>query len=82
MLPAERTIFTQFQLTGYVLSILVSCIILSFAFRTLKGYDFNRPFFLASHIVLLKAPVQNRTADLNLTMVALYRLSYKGKACR
>lgn len=89
VLSAERAIFAQLKFSCNVLTVLVSCIILSFAFCALKSDDFNRSLFLASHIYLLKiffiqvffkAPVRDRTADLSLTMAALYRLSYKGNS--
>ena len=85
--PIERTVFAQFKLSLRILAVFHRRIIFPFAFRTLQRNDFNSTFLFTRHNIssrqitlsTARAPVQNRTADLNLTMVALYRLSYKGK---
>ena len=56
VLTTERTIFAQFQLTGYVFSVFVSRIILPFAFCTLKSDNFYCPFFFFFFLIILKSP--------------------------
>ena len=85
----KGAIFIQFQLTLDVFSILISCVILSLALTALQSDNFNSCLFLASHFAspMIKyrqnrrcnrAFERDRTADLNLTMVALCLLSYRG----
>ena len=93
MLAIKGAIFIQFQLTLNILSILVSCVILTLALTALQCDDFNSGLLLASHFAspMIKyrqnrrcnrAFERDRTADLNLTMVALCRLSYRGKGLK
>ena len=81
-LALKGAILLELELALDVLAVLCCCVVLSLAFRALHGDDFNRSLLFATHIFLLKksskAPVRDRTADLSLTMAALYRLSYKG----
>ena len=87
MFAIKRAIFVELKLSLNIAAVFISCIIPSFTFRTLKGDDFNNLLTFLSHFVnslynytksLSQAFRRNRTADLNLTEVALCRLSYKG----
>ena len=94
MLAVKGTILVQLQLTLDVLAVLVGGIILALALAALQGDDFDSGLFLASHFLSpktkntgwtadgRKASERDRTADLNLTMVALCRLSYRGETVK
>ena len=91
LLAIKGAILVQFQLTLDILSILVGGIVLALALAALQGDNFDSGLFLASHFLSpqtkntgwtadeRKASERDRTADLNLTMVALCRLSYRGE---
>lgn len=82
MLAVKRAILVKLELALGVLAILLSRIILALALAALHSDNFYRCFLghlESPYIMDDKAPKQNRTVDLNLTMVALYRLSYKGR---
>ena len=84
LFAAEWAILVLFQFAGNILTVLCSCIILSFALCALKGNNINCCLFFATHSnnspkKIISAPERNRTADLRTTNAVLYRLSYKSK---
>ena len=46
---AEWTVLVLFEFSCNILAVFCCCVILAFAFCTLKGNDINRSLFLASH---------------------------------
>ena len=82
VLTLKRAVFTQFELALNILFIFIRGIVFSLALAALKSNDFNRCLFARHSFTpynrFLKASERDRTADLNLTMVALCRLSYRG----
>ena len=81
MLTIKRTILIQLKLTLNILSVFCGRIIFPFALGTLQCDQFNRRFF-SHHKPPIKnktASERNRTADPNLTMVVLCRLSYRSR---
>lgn len=79
VLSVERTILAELELALHILAIFRGSIVFALAFAALKRDQFN--CCLLGHKSPLsrkdKAPERDRTADLNLTMVALCRLSYR-----
>ena len=88
MFAVKGAVLVKLKFVRDVLSIFVSRIVFALALTALQRHNFYR-CFLSRHILLPNSKTQNldaasarnRTVDLNLTMVALYRLSYRGTLC-
>ncbi len=81
VLSVERTILAELELSLQILAVFRGSIVFALAFTALQRDQFN--CCLLGHNSPLsrndRAPERDRTADLNLTMVALCRLSYRSK---